>query len=101
MKESIKVFKTRKDKMLYKLLHKARNNTVKYGPILEKLHEKKYKNIMNQHYFEYVNKDAIKTAIDGAHIMAYILYLWRDFLIIVKKFIFLNLVMILLNYRKC
>ena len=67
--ESIKVFKTRKDRTLYKLLDKARNNKEKYKPIMKKFYDKKYKNrldvLMNEQYFEYLNKDVIKTAIDG------------------------------------
>lgn len=69
IEESIKVFKTRKDRTLYRLLDKARNNKEKYRLIMKKLYDKKYKNradlFIDQQYFEYLNKDVIKTAIDG------------------------------------
>lgn len=72
LKKSLQVFKRLNDKCLYKFLAKARSHRVKYlNPIRDRF-LKKYPNIIDiypiEHYFEFINKNAIKTVLDcGAY----------------------------------
>lgn len=69
VEKSAKIFKTLSERNLYRFLAKARDNKKKYEPEIEKYYNKKYPNRIDlypfEHYFEFINKDAIKTAIDG------------------------------------
>ncbi len=68
--KTAKVFKTSKDRNLFKFLAKARTNSMKYEPEIKAYYNKHYPERYNgkvalEHYFEFINKNAIKTAIDG------------------------------------
>ena len=69
LNKSLKIFKNYKDKNLYNFIAKARSNRKKYIDKIKKRFNSKYKNIIEiypiEHYFEFINKNAIKTVIDG------------------------------------
>lgn len=71
MNKSAKVFKTKKDRDLYKLIAKGRQDRIKYLSEIYKYYHKRYPEryqgaaCPKEHYLEYLNKNAIKTVIDG------------------------------------
>lgn len=69
VEKSAKVFKTKQERDLYKFLVKLRADRKLYTPKIKEYHDKKYPNRISlypfEHYFEFLNKDVIKTAIDG------------------------------------
>ena len=69
VEKSAKVFKTLKDRNLYRFLAKSRNDKAKYEYKLKKYYNENYPNRIDvyplEHYFEFLNKDAIETVIDG------------------------------------
>lgn len=69
--KSAKVFKTHKDRALYKFISKGRNDRQKYSSKVSDYYNKTYPErylgeyAPKPHYLEYINKNAIKIAIDG------------------------------------
>ena len=69
--KSAKVFKTHKDRALYKFISKGRNDRQKYSSKVSDYYNKNYPErylgeyAPKPHYLEYINKNAIKIAIDG------------------------------------
>lgn len=71
-KSCIKVFKTNYDKKLFKLIALGRNDREKFILKIQENYIKKFKNLIDnypiEHYFEFINKNAIKTVLDcGAY----------------------------------
>ncbi len=69
VEKAAKVFKTHGERNLFRFLAKARNNKKKYAYQIHTYYQKKYPNRIDlypfEHYFEFLNKEAITTAIDG------------------------------------
>lgn len=69
VEKSARVFKTHKDRQLYRFIAKARKNKAKYNYKIKQYYDKNYPEKILcyplQHYYEFINKDAIEVAIDG------------------------------------
>ncbi len=82
--KSASVFKTRKERELYKFISKVRQDRVKYLPIINDYFNKNYKerymadSMPKEHYLDFVNKDAIKNVIDGGGFDGFTSVLFAD-----------------------
>ena len=71
VEKSASVFSTEQDRELYKFIAKIRSDRVKYLPEIQEYFNKNYPqrymsdSMPKEHYLEYINKDAIKTVVDG------------------------------------
>lgn len=71
VEKSASVLETEQDRNLYKFIAKIRSDRVKYLPEIQEYFNKNFPerymvdSMPKQHYLEYINKDAIKTVVDG------------------------------------